>query len=281
MQQFVNLNGNFYEADKPVLKSNNRAFCYGDALFETIRITNNKPQFLKEHLQRLHKGMEVFKMEVLPNFNEDYLEKNIKELAAKNAILADGRVRLTVYRNEGGLYTPENNTVSFLIEASEIEDKGYVLNTKGYTVDLYPELHKPKNFLSTIKSVNSAIYVLAGLYKKSHNLDDCILMNDKGNIIESISANLFAVKNEVLYTAPVSDGCVEGVMRKKIMEIAYVNKIAVHEVSILQNVLLAADELFLTNAIRGIRWIAAYKQKRYFNNTAKKLIQHLNDLVNS
>ncbi len=121
--------------------------------------------------------------------------------------------------------------------------------------------------------------MLAGLYKKSKNLDDCLLVNDKGHIIESISSNIFAVKNGVLYTTPVSDGCVEGVMRKKIMEVAAKNRIAVQEVSILQNILLSSDELFLTNSIRGIRWVVAYKQKRYFNNTSKILTEKLNEFV--
>jgi branched-chain amino acid aminotransferase len=250
-------------------------------LFETIRITNNKIQFLKDHVQRLHKAMSVFKMQINSTISEQYFENAINELAQKNGITSDGRVRLTVYRNEGGLYAPNDNNVSFLIEAKTIEEKGYVLNTKGYTVDLFTEYNKPKNVLSTIKSANSLIYVLAGLYKKSKDLDDCLLLNDKGNIIESISSNIFAVKNGVLYTAPVSDGCVEGVMRKKIMEVAAKNKIAVQEVSILQNILLSSDELFLTNAISGIRWVVAYKQKRYFNNTSKNLIEKLNEFVSN
>ena len=280
MQQFVNNNGVFVEANKPVITHHNRAFCYGDALFETIRIINNKPQFLKEHIQRLHKGMNILKMDIDSNISEQYFDKAIKELISKNEIGTDGRVRLTVYRNEGGLYTPETNSVSFLIEITPLEETGYILNNKGYTVDLFTEFNKHKTVLSTIKSANSAIYVLAGLYKKSKNLDDCLLVNDKGHIIESISSNIFAVKNGVLYTTPISDGCVEGVMRKKIIEVAAKNRIAVQEVSILQNILLSSDELFLTNSIRGIRWVVAYKQKRYFNNTSKILTEKLNEFVN-
>ena len=120
---------------------------------------------------------------------------------------------------------------------------------------------------------------MAGIHKNEQKLDECILLNDKHHIIETISSNIFAVKNGVLYTPPVSDGCVDGVMRKKIIEIANENKIAVYEISIMQNVLLAADELFLTNTIHGIRWVVAYKQKRYFNNTSKKLTEELNKLV--
>lgn len=281
MQNYINHNGTYILSDAPVVTANNRSFRYGDALFETIRLTNYNPQFLKEHLQRLSAGMEVLKMEKNPDLNTIFIEHAILELAQKNNVTSDGRVRLTVYRNEGGMYAPSDNKVSYVIEVYPLEEKGYILNQKGYTVDLFTEFKKAQNALSSIKSANSAIYVMAGIHKTNQQLDECLLLNDKHHIIEGISSNIFAVKNGVLYTPPVSDGCVDGVMRKKIIEIAQANKIAVYEISVMQNVLLGADELFLTNTINGIRWVVAYKQKRYFNDTSQKLTQKLNELVSA
>lgn len=279
MQTYINLNGAIIPGDQPVVTAQNRSFRYGDALFESIRITNSKPQFLKEHLQRLFTGMKILKMDMHPSFGETFFEESILELAKQNSIISDGRVRITVYRNNGGYYTPEDNSTSYLIEVLPLAETGYVLNPKGYTIDLFNDFKKQQNALSSIKSANSIIYVLAGIYKNQQKLDDCIILNDKSHIIESISSNIFAVKNGVLYTPPVIDGCVDGVMRKKIIEISQANRIAVYEISIMQSVLLGADELFFTNAIRGISWVVAYKQKRYFNNTSKKLIEKLNELV--
>lgn len=280
MRQFINHNGIILAADQPLFTISNRAFCYGDALFETIRIANDNPQFLKEHIERLLVGMDVLKMENNYFFSEEFFEKAIKELAEKNNIASDGRVKLTVYRNQGGFYTPEDNTVSYLIEVTALVTKGYEINAKGYTVDLYTDVKKSQSPLASIKSANSAIYVMAGIHKKKNALDECVLVNDNGSITEAISSNIFAVKNGVLYTSPIADGCIDGVMRKKIIEIAQANRIAVYELSIMQNILLGADELFLTNAINGIRWVVAYKQKRYFNTTSKKLLEKLNELVN-
>ena len=281
MENYINHNGNFVLSDAPIVTANNRSFRYGDALFETIRLANYNPQFLKEHLQRLTAGMEVLKMEKHPDLNTIFIEHAILELAQKNNVTSDGRVRLTIYRNEGGLYAPSDNKVSFVVEVYPIEEKGYVLNQKGYTVDLFTEFKKAQNALSSIKSANSAIYVMAGINKTHNKLDECLLLNDKHHIIEGISSNIFAVKNGVLYTPPVSDGCVDGVMRRKIIEIAQANKIAVYEISVMQNVLLGADELFLTNTINGIRWVVAYKQKRYFNDTSQRLTQKLNELIST
>ncbi len=279
MGKYINNNGILALADQPVLSILNRSFRYGDGLFETIRIANGKPRFVDEHLQRLRKGAEVMKMQVSGKLDSAFLEGIIHELAEKNNVLKDGRVRFSVYRNNGGTYTPEDNEVSFALEVDAIDEENYVLNTKGLTVDLFTQFKKQQNALSSIKSANSAIYVLAGINKTENKLDECLLLNDKHHIIEGISSNLFAVKNGVLYTPPVADGCVDGVMRRKIIEIAQENRIAVYEISVMQNVLLGADELFLTNTISGIRWVVAYKQKRYFKNTSKKLIEKLNETL--
>jgi branched-subunit amino acid aminotransferase/4-amino-4-deoxychorismate lyase len=279
MEQYINHNGVILASAANAVMLSNRSFRYGDGLFESIRIANHRPQFLKEHIQRLHTGMKVLKMQPHPLLNEQFLEAAILELAQKNNINAGGRVRLTIYRNDGGLYTPDTNEVSYFIEADRLDESNYMLNPKGFTIDQYAEFKKQQHILSNIKSANSLLYVMASINKKQLGLDECLLLNDKHYIIEGISSNIFAVKNGVLYTPPISDGCVDGVMRKKIIEIAQANRIAVYEISIMQNVLLGADELFLTNAVNGIRWIVAYKQKRYFNNTSKKLIDKLNELI--
>ena len=279
MSLFINHNGVIVTADQPIIKADNRGFRYGDALFESIRIANYSIQFLCDHLQRLNKGMQVLKMKTNPLFSETFFEHAILELVQKNGITSDGRIRLSVYRNDGGFYAPNDNGTSFLIEALPLEEKNYTLNAKGFSIDLFTELKKPQSPLSSIKSANSALYVLAGIFKNQHSLDECVIVNEKLGIIEAISSNIFAVKNGVLYTPPVSEGCVDGVMRKKIIQIAQANRIAVYEIPVMQNVLLAADELFFTNAINGIRWVVAYKQKRYFNNTSKKLTEKLNELI--
>src|SRR5438105_2255295 len=111
MKQFVNHNGTYFAADQPLVTIKNRAFCYSDSIFETIRIANNHPQFLQEHLQRLNNGIEVLKMKTNALFNESFFEHTILELAKKNGITSDGRVKLTIYRNDGGLYAPDDNSV--------------------------------------------------------------------------------------------------------------------------------------------------------------------------
>jgi len=278
---FVNFNGKISSSNEPVLLSDNRAFRYGDSLFETIRVANGKVLFLNDHVDRLKRGMSYLQMNIPEQFSEGFFGQHIIDLALKNKLASDARIRLTVYRNSGGFYSPTNNDVSYLLEMESLDFEGFVLNQKGFSIDVFSDIKKMQHPISSIKSGNALVYIMAGLHKLKHQLDDCILLNDKGNIVESISSNVFAVKNGVLYTPPVNEGCLDGVMRKQIIKIAQENRMAVYEISILQNVLLSADELFLTNAIQGIRWIMSYKVKRYFNNTAKLLTDKLNEKVNA
>ncbi|HXC03305.1 MAG TPA: aminotransferase class IV [Bacteroidia bacterium] len=272
----INYNGTIRKASEPVFYTTNRAFRYGDGLFESIRVAQGKVRFLERHLNRLRDSMILLKMDVPEFFGVPFFEEKINALLQTNKIAEGGRVRLTVFRDEGGLYNPETNHVSWLLEATPMTDNLYTLNENGLVVDLYNEFKKPLNRMSCIKSNNALVYVMAGIFKNENKLDDCILLNERFNITEAISSNLFAAKNGVLYTAPIAEGCLDGVMRSEIINIARENRIAVYEVTMAMNVMLNSDEIFLTNAIRGIQWVGTYRAKRYTNKMAEKLVALLN-----
>ncbi|MCC7301957.1 MAG: aminotransferase class IV family protein [Bacteroidia bacterium] len=273
----VNYNGNLLSADSPVLRADNRSFRYGDGVFETIRHANGKPQFLAHHVARLKSSLEVLHISFPPALEESSLRSMIVELSARNAVERGGRIRLTVFRKEGGYYTPDSNEGCFLLECDPIDESNYNLNPAGLVVDIFPDFKKQVNKLSSIKSNNAQVPVLAALYKKQNELDDCIILNSNFSIAEAINANVFAVKNGVLYTPPIADGCVDGIMRKQVIHVAKQNRISVYEVSLAMNVLLNSDELFLTNVVSGISWISAYKAKRFTNTMSKMLVEKLNE----
>ena len=281
MSNWINLNGNLLPSGEVGITPENRAFRYGDALFETIRMCYGKVQLLDGHMERLLTGMKMLEMDIPSDFTSKKFRTEIEELCKMNTVAGDARIRLTVFRDMGGYYAPQSNHVSYLIEARPIEHEGYVLNPKGHTVDVFPNIKKPLNNLSGLKTANALLYVMGGVFKNKHNLDDCVIINEKGNICEAISSNLFVVKNGALYTPALEEGCVPGVMRQQVLKLARESRVAVYEISLLMNVLLNADELFLTNAINGIVWVGAYKGKRYFNNTAKQFSDKINAAARS
>jgi branched-chain amino acid aminotransferase len=275
--KFCILNGHLISIYEPSVAFNNRAFRYGDALFESIRLCNNKVMFLRDHITRLKLGMTVLRMNLPAEFNTENIYELILELLKQNNQSSNARIRLTVFRNEGGYYSPETNDISFLIETEEISD-AYLLNQKGLWIDIYSEIKKPINKLSGLKTANALIYVMAGLAKQSMKLDECFLINEKGTICESISSNIFVVKNGTICTPPLSDGCLEGVMRKQIIEIAAQHKILAFENTVTVNTLMNGDEIFLTNSINGVQWVGQFKQKFYTNKLSQFFIEKLNEL---
>ncbi len=222
--------------------------------------------------------MTVLRMNVPAEFKTENIRALIDALIKKNNIGKDARIRLTVFRNEGGYYSPETNDISFLIETEALESKGYELNQKGMWVDIYAEMRKQINKLSNIKSTNALHYVMAGLAKQSMNLDECLLINENGNICEAISSNVFVVKNGTLFTAPLTEGCIAGVMRKHILQLAHEHKILYFENQLTVNTLMNGDEVFLTNSIKGVQWVGQFKQKYYTNRTAQFFNEKLNQL---
>ncbi|MDP2384843.1 MAG: aminotransferase class IV [Bacteroidota bacterium] len=277
---FCNYNGHLISIYEPVVSFANRAFRYGDALFETIRVINGKAMFLNDHLRRIKLSMTILRMNVPGDFNTENISRLISDLIKQNNIENDVRVRLTIFRNEGGFYTPKVNDISFLIETEDLEEKGaYTFNEKGYAMEVFHDIKKHKNKLSNLKSGNALLYVLAGIYKKDIKMDECIIINDDGNICETISSNIFIVKNGALYTPALSEGCVEGVLRKQIIKIAQENRILCYEIPIVFNTMMNADEVFLTNAVKGIRWVEQYKTKTYTNKMALYFLDKLNQLI--
>jgi len=277
---FILYNGEYHLKENFGLSYKNRAFCYGDALFETMHANGSDIQFFDDHLVRLKYGMQVLRMEIPTVIESGFIQKEIIKLLHKNKLYQGVRIRLSVFRNEGGKYTPTDHNISYLAETEYIENDYYQLNTKGFTIGIYPEMKKPINPFANLKTANSLLYIMAGIYTKERNLDDCILLNEKGNLIEGISSNIFIIKGSTLTTPGLSEGPVAGIMRKQILRIA--NSVGFkinHESAVTEKQLLDADEVFFTNSIAGINWVLAYKEKRYFNSTAKKLIDQLNMLA--
>ena len=272
----INFNGAIVSEDANVLVQN-RGFLYGDAVFETVKIVNEKILFLEDHYFRLMSSMRVVRMEIPMNFTMEYLEEQILLLVKKENLSTLARVRITVYRNDGGYYLPQNNTVSFLIKAGPLDNKEYSFNEGSYEVDLYKDFYITKQLLSSIKTTNRLLNVTASIYAHENGLDNCILLNDSKNVIEALQGNIFMLIGNKLITPPVSEGCLNGVMRKQILELAKKTAgIEVREEIISPFDLQKANELFITNVIKGVQPITRYRKKEFTNEFSKTLITALN-----
>jgi len=273
--QYINLNGSIVDATQPVLMHTNRAFRYGDAVFETIRLMSGEILFFEKHLARLRRSMQLLAMDWPEAFSFQHLHLLIRHLDQVNNLGGNARVRLEVYRNEGGYYAPLTNEVSFLIEAEPVRETEFVLNKSGLRVDIYNEAPKLPNKLSSVKSSSALQHVMAGLHRKKSGYDDSLLLNSEGHVAEAVSSNVFLVLHGDVCTPSLDQGCVAGIMRERIIEVLKSKNQKCLEKKITVSDLLHADEVFLTNVIDGIRWVGAIRNKRYFNSFSSTLVHEL------
>ena len=277
----INFNGTIVSEDANIL-TQNRAFLYGDAVFETVKIINNKILFLEDHYFRLMSSMRVVRMEIPMDFTMEYLEEQILSLVTKNQELNSSRARITIYRNDGGYYLPQNNTVSFLIHSIAVENTFYSIEKKYYEVDLYKDFYITKQLLSSIKTTNKIINITGSIFANENGLDNCLLLNDSKNVVEALQGNIFMLLGNKLTTPPVSEGCLNGVMRKQILSLAKkIENLEVVEEVISPFDLQKADELFITNVIKGIQPITQYRKKTFSTNISVELLKKLNEMIST
>lgn len=256
---------------------NNRAFLYGDAVFETLKILDNKVLFLEDHYFRLMASMRILRMEIPMHFTLEFFENELLQSAKKENVADSARARITIFRKEGGYYLPTNNNVDHLISVSKIESPLYFFEKSTYEVDIYKDFYVSKQLLSTLKTTNRAINITGSIYADENGLDNCLLLNEEKNVVEALNGNLFMLKEGVLSTPPLSEGCLNGIQRKQILSLAKtVENIEVIEARLSPFDLQKADELFITNVIKGIQPITRYRKKEFETTLSKTLLAKLN-----
>ncbi|WP_418263623.1 aminotransferase class IV [Flavobacterium faecale] len=275
----INFNGTILAEEANIL-TQNRGFLYGDAVFETVKIRKGVILFLEDHYFRLMASMRVVRMEIPMNFTMEYFEEQLLLVVKANNISEAARVRITVYRNDGGYYLPKKNTVSFLVHGTALEVNEYLFDTNVYEVDLFKDFYITKQLLSSIKSTNRLLNTAASIYASENGLDNCLLLNDSKNVVEAIQGNVFMVLGTKLITPPVSEGCLNGVMRKQILALAKkIENLEVVEAVISPFDLQKADELFITNVIKGVQPITKYRKKSFQTKVSCQLVELLNEQI--
>lgn len=259
----------------------NRAFKYGDAIFETLKVVHGKVLFLEDHYFRLMASMRVIRMEIPMQFTMEFLESEILKLITETDLLNSSvRVRMTVYRVSEGFYAPINNNVSYVIEANELSDEFYQVKNTPCVVDLYKDHYITPQLLSTLKTNNRVLNVIAGIYATENELDNCLLLNSNKQVVEAINGNIFVVKGKSIKTPPLTDGCIKGIMRMQLLGlIPKMEGYVLEEASISPFELQKADEIFITNVVKGIVSVTKYRKKVFETSVASKLTEILNEQI--
>lgn len=273
----INFNGDLVGQSNEHIEQN-RGFLYADAVFETLKVLDGRILFLEDHYFRLMASLRILRMEIPLDFTLEYMESQIiKTTTALN--LTHARVRLTVFRNGSGKYLPEQRTVGFVIVA-EPAATIYTNMLEKYEVELFKDFYISKHLLSSLKTTSCLVNITASIFAQENDYENCLLINDEKNVVEATNGNVFLITNNTVVTPPISDGCKNGIIRKKMIEIIKKSEdLLFEERSISPFELQKADEMFITNIAVGIQSVTQYRKKKFDQTVANNLLVKLNALV--
>jgi branched-chain amino acid aminotransferase len=276
---FINFNGTFVPSGTPVLTADNRGFRYGDGVFETITVKNGQIRLARFHFERLMTGARALQFVLPPFFTTERLTEQILQLCEKNGHSAFARVRLTVFRDDGGLSDPGDHFPYYIIQSWDLPPGSDEFNGDGLIIDLFPDGRKSCDPFSNLKSNNFQLYALAALYARKNGLHDCLILNSHGRIADSTIANLFYIRENKIYTPPLSEGCVTGVMRRLLLESLPQAGFSLMEKAATIEDLAGAEEIFLTNALKGIKWVRSFRRSIYSSTLTRAVYQELMKII--
>ena len=273
----INFNGTLQETNTTILPDN-RGLNYGDAVFETLRVSGGKIYFWEDHYFRLMASMRILRMEIPMSFTPEYLEEQvIKTITSSENKNGAFRAKILVWRKTGGKYSPTTNDVEFLITSEKLAEPFYTLNDSFYEIELFKDHYINSGLLSTLKTNNKVLNVLGSVYAQENDYANCLLLNEKKQVVEALNGNIFLVKGYKIKTPPITDGCLNGVLRKQIIKIlGQMPDYVLEEESVSPFELQKADEIFITNVIAGIQPVSKYRKKEYDREVAKELLAKLN-----
>lgn len=276
--RYISHNGIIQTEEQNSIHHTNRAFAYGDSFFETMHANGMTIQFYSIHWQRIKKACEILDYKLPTQFDDfgEGLFKQIIKLLHRNRFFQGVRVRVSFYRNTGGYFYPTEQRLSYIIQLEKLSDSQYVLNKIGYDCDICEGIPHPKLPWSRIKTGNSLVFIQAAKYARKHDLDDCFFVDKNNHLIEGIASNIFIIKNNKIFTPPLSEGCVDGVMRQVILRSAQNIGLSIKEKRLKIDSLLEAEEIWTSNAIQGIRWVKSFRNSRYFHNKASLMVDEIN-----
>ena len=273
----INFNGEITDLSDQLI--NNRGFLYGDAVFETLIIFNNKILFWEDHYFRLMSSMRIIRLDIPDKYKPEFFKENIIKIHNSISQTGNSRIRINIYRSSHGKYKPEKNTPSFIISCESINYSNYELNKGHYEVDLFKDYYLDNQLISSIKSNNKIINVVASIYANENGFDNCILLNKDKLVTELINSNLFIIKEGKIYTPPLKSGCLNGVLRKNLFKILSSSSFELYEQDLSTFDISQSDEIFGTNIAQGIFSVTKFRKKEYDCIQTKKIITILNDSV--
>jgi len=270
-------NGTVYNRFPNSIAGENRAFRLGDGFFETIRVKDGAIPYWTAHYARIQAASKALNLDIPHACTSELFKKTLHDFIYQARIQKGGVLRITFFREGSGTYRPESNKLAYVAELKDTSNNNFILNATGLKIGVFTDLRKNQGKFAPFKMMGMQVYIQAAIWAQKNDFQDALVLNEKNQIIEGTSSNLFVVIDGAIHTPPLNQGCVAGVMRMVVINTALKLGIPVYESTLDEKDLLKANEIFLTNATNGIRWVGGYREKRYFHVTSDKILARLNE----
>jgi branched-chain amino acid aminotransferase len=232
-----------------------------------MKMVNGKIRLENYHFDRLYKSLEI--LQIPCGISRETFIQQIEELCQMNQCKELGRIRLTVCRKG-------SNDCEYSIEAFKLDEEANCWNEKGWMIDICPDVRRSRDTFSSIKSCNYLPYIMAGRFAEANQLDEALVLNSFDAVCDASKTNIFLVSRDIFYTPALNQGGIGGVMRRFLIEEIQKRGLEIRETIVTEKMLLEANEVFMTNAILGMRWVKQFRQASYGHQQIKKLYSDIN-----
>lgn len=274
---YICLNGEIVPDKYASLSIGNRAFRFGEGIVEEMRSSGVRVPLFDLHFQRIAKALEILGISYLSAFTEESLRRSVELLIHRKKLFTINKVTLILWREDDPQLISHKSDVKYYIEVEPLREKSFVLNDRGLVAGFFPGAYKSHSFLSAYNTIDQSFKIQALRYAAQQNLEACFICNPEGKVIEEANANIFFANGKTIYTPSLSTGCCDGIMRRKVLEIAENEDFIIAETDpLLPSFIYEVEEIFLTNDVYGIRWVGGYKHKRFRKKRVVDLVYRLN-----
>lgn len=273
--RYLLLDGKKKSTGSPLIDVDNRTFRYGDGCFETLKVLSGRIPLFSFHVDRLFFSLEQLDMAIPPHLSAERLEQQIIELATVNGHASNARIRLTFFRGSGGLYDPDASYPHWLIQSWSGPEWTGKINLNGVDLGIYPDARKSCDRFSNLKSAQFLAYSMAARWAKKNHCNDAVVLNANGRVADTTISNLFALVEGSWRTPPLAEGPISGIMRRYVLAEMRKGGIPVEEVPLSVEDLAAAQEIFLSNVMSGIRWVKKMGNNQFTNAATVQLYHQI------
>ena len=260
MKRVIFWKGEFLSSAESIGLNSDSGLLRGIGLFETMRAYHGNIIYFNQHIARIRNSCKILGLGFA--YNAGKIQRIIDRLLESGS-LSDACVRLSLWKEKG--------ESEILVVASKYSPYPLTKYRKGFSVGIGRLRQDEDSFLAQHKTTSRLIYELNFYQAQKRGFDEAIMLNQRGYITEATRSNIFFAKDKTLFTPALDCGCLSGITRRVVCDLAAKYAIELYEGKFTLEDLCAADEAFLTNSLMGLMPLTCVEKRYFIKGAAQKI----------